>query len=53
MYTDWNNKKSITDTSIAQELGLTINSIRRIIRDVKIIKRKITNGLYITLRKNN
>ena len=50
---DWDNKKSITDTSLAIELGISIHKIRKLIREGKIIGRRIQNGPYIIFRKDN
>lgn len=50
---DWENKKSITDFSLAMELGVDIHKIRKLIREGKIIGRRIPDGPYIILRKDN
>lgn len=50
---DWENKKSIADTTLAMELGISIHKIRKLIREGKIIGRKVPNGPYVILRKNN
>ena len=50
---DWENKKAITDFSLAMELGVDIHKIRKLIREGKIIRRRIPNGPYIILRKDN
>jgi len=50
---DWDNKKFITDTTLAMELSVSIQKIRKLIYERKIIGRRIPNGPYIILRKNN
>lgn len=50
---DWDNKKSITDSALAMELGISIHKIRKLIREGKIIGRRVPNGPYIILRKDN
>jgi hypothetical protein len=50
---DWDHKKSITDTALAMKLGVNVHKIRKLIREGKIIGRRIPNGPYIILRKDN
>lgn len=50
---DWENKKSIADTNLAMELGISIHKIRKLIRERKIIGRRIPSGPYIILQKDN
>jgi len=50
---DWDNEKHITDTTLAMELGISIHKIRKLIRERKIIGRRVPNGPYIILRKDN
>lgn len=50
---DWDNKKSIIDTSLAIELGISVHKIRKFIHERKIIGRRIPNGPYIVLQKDN
>ncbi len=50
---DWDNKKSITDAALAMELGISMHKIRKLIREGKIIGRKVPNGPYLILDKDN
>lgn len=50
---DWDNKKSIVDSALSMELGISINKIRKLIREGEIIGRKIPNGPYVILQKDN
>ncbi len=50
---DWDHKKSIPDTTLAIELGVNVQKIRKLIRDGEIVGRKVPNGPYIVLRKDN
>lgn len=50
---DWDNKKHITDSALAMELGISIHKIRKLICEGKIIGRRVPNGPYIILRKDN
>jgi len=50
---DWEHERSITDTALAIELGINVQTIRKLIREDKIIGRKIPGGPYIILRKDN
>lgn len=50
---DYNHNKSITDTQLAMKMGVTVHAIRKLIRDGKIIGRRIPNGPYMILRKDN
>ena len=50
---DWRHKKSIPDTTLAMKLGVSVHTIRKQIREGKIIGRKIPGGPYMILRKDN
>ena len=50
---DYNHEKSILDTTLAIKLGVKVQIIRKLIREGKIIGRKIPNGPYMVLRKDN
>ena len=50
---DYNHEKSIPDTALAIDLGVKVQAIRKLIREGKIIGRKIPNGPYMVLRKDN
>lgn len=50
---DWDNKKSITDSALAMELGISIHKIRKLIREGEIVGRRIPNGPYVVLKKDN
>lgn len=50
---DWDNKKSITDSTLAMELEINIREIRKLIREGKIIARRVPSGPYIILQKDN
>ena len=50
---DYKNKKFIPDTSLAYKLGVRVQSLRKLIREGKIIGRPIPGGPYLILRKDN
>lgn len=50
---DYQHKKSIPDTALAMKLGVNVHSIRKQIREGKITGRRIPNGPYMILRKDN
>lgn len=50
---DYNHEKSIPDTALAIDLGVKVQAIRKLIREGKIIGRRIPNGPYMILRKDN
>ena len=50
---DYEHKKYITDSEYAWKYGTHIQTVRKMIRNGKIIARKIPNGPYLILRKDN
>ena len=50
---DYRHEKSIPDTTLAIKLGVKVHSIRKLIREGKIKGRRIPNGPYMILRKDN
>ena len=50
---DYDHKKSIPDTLLAMKLGIKVATIRKHIREGKIKGRRIPNGPYMILRKDN
>ncbi|MCA9347943.1 hypothetical protein KC867_00875 [Candidatus Saccharibacteria bacterium] len=50
---DWNNEKSVTDSTLAWKGDLHVQTIRKLIRQGKLKARAIPNGPYILLRKDN
>lgn len=50
---DWDNKKCITESSLAYKVGLHSQTIRKLIRNGEIKVRKIPNGPNMILRKDN
>lgn len=50
---DYRHEKSIPDTLLASKLGVSVRTIRKKIKDGRIIGRRIPGGPYIILRKNN
>lgn len=50
---DYSHEKSIPDTMLASELNISVRTIRKQIREGEIIGRRIPNGPYIILRKDN
>lgn len=50
---DFEHKKSIPDTVLAMELGIKVGVIRKYIREGKITARRIPNGPYVILQKDN
>lgn len=50
---DYRHEKSIPDTVLASKLNISVRTIRKKIKDGEIIARRIPNGLYIILRKDN
>jgi hypothetical protein len=50
---DYRHEKSIPDTVLASKLNINVRTIRKQIRDGKIIGRMIPNGPYMILRKDN
>jgi len=50
---DYRHEKSLPDTTLAIKLGVKVQVIRGFIREGKIIGRRIPNGPYMILRKDN
>lgn len=50
---DYTHKKSIPDTTLAMKLNVSVHKIRKQIREGKIIGRRVPNGPYMILRKDN
>ena len=50
---DYRHEKSIADNALAIRVGVKVQVIRKLIREGKIIGRRIPNGPYIILRKDN
>lgn len=50
---DYGHKKSIPDTVLAMKLGVSVHTIRKQIREGKIIGRRIPKGPYIILRRGS
>lgn len=50
---DYDNNKAISDTDLASRLGVKVQTIRKDIREGKIKARRIPNGPYMILRKDN
>ena len=50
---DWKHGKCITDSSLSSKFDLRTRTIRKLIRQGKIIARQIPNGPYMILRKDN
>ena len=50
---DYRHEKSITDTALASKLNISVRTIRKKIMDGEIVGRKIPNGPYMILRKDN
>ena len=50
---DYSHERSIPDTALAIDLGVKVQTIRKLIREGKIVGRRIPNGPYMILRKDN
>ncbi len=50
---DYKHERSIPDTDLAMKTGIHIQVLRKYIREGKIKGRKIPNGPYMILRKDN
>ena len=50
---DYRHEKSIPDTMLASKLNVSVRTIRKQIREGKIIGRRIPGGPYMILRKDN
>lgn len=50
---DYKHEKSIPDTDLAMRLDIKVATLRKYIREGKIIGRRIPNGPYMILRKDN
>ena len=50
---DYRHEKSIPDMLLASKLDVSIRTIRKKIKDDEIIGRRIPNGPYVILRKDN
>jgi hypothetical protein len=50
---DWKHDKCITDSSLSDKFDLHTQTIRKLIRQGKIIARQIPNGPNIIMRKDN
>ena len=50
---DYRHEKSIPDTMLASKLNVSVRTIRKQIRERKIIGRRIPGGPYMILRKDN
>jgi hypothetical protein len=50
---DWKNEKYITDSELSYKTGLHIQTIRKLIRQGEIKARRIPNGPFLILHKNN
>jgi len=50
---DWKHEKCITDSSLSDKFDLHTQTIRKLIRQGKIIARQIPNGPNIIIRKDN
>ena len=50
---DYRHEKSIPDTILASNLNISVRTIRKKIKDGEIVGRRIPNGPYMILRKDN
>ena len=50
---DYRHERSIPDTVLASKLNLSIQAIRKQIREGNITGRRIPNGPYMILRRDN
>lgn len=50
---DYRHEKSIPDTVLASKLNISVRTIRKRIKDGEIIGRRIPDGPYMILRKDN
>lgn len=50
---DWDHKKAIPDTDLAMKLNIKVATLRKLIREGKIKGRRIPNGPYMILKKDN
>lgn len=50
---DYGHEKSIPDTDLAMKLDIKVATLRKWIREDKIKGRRIPNGPYMILRKDN
>jgi hypothetical protein len=50
---DYKHEKSIPDTDLAIKLGIKVATLRKYIRQGVIKARRIPNGPYMILRKDN
>lgn len=50
---DYSHEKSIPDTVLASKLNIGVRTIRKKIKDGEIIGRRIPDGPYMILRKDN
>ena len=50
---DYRHEKSIPDTALASKLNMSVRTIRKKIKNGEINGRKIPNGPYMILRKDN
>ena len=50
---DYNHEESIPDTILVSKLNISVRTIRKKIIDGEIVGRKIPNGPYMILRKDN
>ena len=50
---DYSHEKSVHDTVLASKLNINVRTIRKKIMDGEIVGRKIPNGPYIILQKEN
>ena len=50
---DYRHEKSIPDTLLASRFGVSVRTIHKKIKDGEIVGRKIPNGPYMTLKKDN
>ena len=50
---DYRHERSIPDTILTSKLNISVRTIRKQIRDGKIIGRMIPNGPYMILRRDN
>ncbi len=50
---DYKHEKAIPDTTLATKLGVKVHTLRKYIREGKVVGRRIPNGPYMILRKDN
>lgn len=50
---DYKHEKAIPDTTLAMKLDIKVNTLRKYIREGKIVGRRIPNGPHMILKKDN